>query len=323
MGTVTTMQNNLKEYLDKASAAYYNGSPIISDETFDRLADSINYNEVGAKVSANEEKHLYRMYSQQKYYEGEGNKKPLENYHTKVSPKFDGAAIECLYVNGRFTRAMTRGDGIKGQVITHLINARPDLVPMTIPTNEPTQISFEAVAPANMENSRNYASGAINLKDPEEFKTRAITLLAYGVFPFPTENYSTDIITLQRWGFNTVKDKNLTEIYPTDGIIFRVESNKEFVELGYTSKFPHGSYALKTRTEAVETVLLDVEWTTSKSGRVNPVAILEPVKIGDALISRATLNNIAFIEALDLRIGSIVQVIRSGEIIPCIVGKSE
>ena len=95
--------------------------------------------------------------------------------------------------------------------------------------------------------------------------------------------------------------------------------NIEFEKLGYTAKHPKGAYALKDRAEHVETTLLGVEWNVGKSGRVTPIAILEPIYIGDALISRATLNNPGFIETLDLQIGCKVAVIRSGEIIPTVL----
>jgi DNA ligase (NAD+) len=126
---------------------------------------------------------------------------------------------------------------------------------------------------------------------------------------------------LKIWGFNTVKDPELHNIFPCDGIVYRLDNYSEFYAAGYTSKFPKGAYALKERGEAVETTLLAVEWQTGKSGKVTPVAILEPVLVGDALVSRATLNNIAFIRALDLRIGDTVGVVRAGEIIPQITHK--
>lgn len=314
------MSSNLKQFLDEVSRHYYNGSPIIPDAVFDALADSINYNQVGYKDEANEEKHLYPMFSQQKYYVDEGAK-PLSDYKSEeitYSPKFDGASLSLLYVEGKLVRAMTRGDGTTGKVVTDNIKSISSLVPSTIMQLEPTQINCEVVAPKTVENARNYAAGALNLKDTEEFKTRAITVLAYSVQPAPTEEYETDMKTLERWKFTTVRSKNLTDIYPTDGIVFRINNNKKYYDAGFTSKHPKGAYALKERSEAVETTLLDVVWQAGKSGRITPVAILEPVYIGDALISRATLNNKGFIEALDLHIGDRVGVIRSGEIIPTI-----
>ena len=101
----------------------------------------------------------------------------------------------------------------------------------------------------------------------------------------------------------------------------RLKDNKDFEAEGHTSHHPRGSFALKIRKEAVITTLLDVEWQVGKSGVVSPVAILSPCIIGDAIVSRATLHNQAYIEMLELEIGCDVEVIRSGEIIPRIVRK--
>ena len=127
---------------------------------------------------------------------------------------------------------------------------------------------------------------------------------------------------LESLGFSTVlSGEALNAIYDCDGIVFRVEDNAKFIEMGYTAKFPRGAYALKQRKEGVETTLLAVEWNTGRTGRVTPTAILEPVYIGDKLISRATLNNPGFIEMLGLCIGDTVGVQLSGDIIPTITHK--
>ncbi len=102
-----------------------------------------------------------------------------------------------------------------------------------------------------------------------------------------------------------------------------INLNSDFQAEGYTSHHPRGSFALKIRKEAVITTLLDVEWQVGKSGVVSPVAILEPIQIDDANISRATLHNISYIESLNLEIGCEVKVIRSGDIIPRITGRVE
>lgn len=316
--------NNLHEFLTNASRMYYSGMPIISDEVFDALADSIKYNQVGT-LSDNEEQHLFQMYSLDKYYEGE-SVRPLEGYSSNevsYSPKLDGACISLLYIGGNLVRALTRGDGVKGKVITDKFLARKDLVPHTIPILEPTQITCEVVASKEIENSRNYAAGSLNLKDITEFNTRAIVVVAHGVQPNLTSSFERDMKKLSSYGFNTIKDSNLDKVFPTDGIVFRLDSNSEFYKLGYTSKHPRGAYALKERSEGAVTTLLDVVWQVGKSGKVTPVAILEPVCIDDATITRATLNNQAFIEALDLQIGDQVHVIRAGSIIPCITHKVE
>lgn len=313
--------NKLEQFLNTASRAYYAGQPIISDEQFDRLADSCGYNKVGAGASGETTKHQYQMYSLQKYYEDEG-KRPLEGHtNLAMSIKLDGAAISLLYADGELVQALTRGDGVEGQIITEKILAHKGLVPHTIDLPGVVQITGEIVAPKHIENARNYAAGALNLKDIDEFKTRALSFFAYGVQPSIRPTYTEDLVKLKQFGFQVINDPELDKIYPCDGIVFRVNDNDQFYSMGYTAKHPRGAYAKKERAPHVETKLLGVEWQVGKSGKVTPVAILEPVMIGDAMVSRATLNNPGFIEMLDLRIGDTVAVIRSGEIIPCILHK--
>lgn len=313
--------NKIEQFLNTASRAYYAGQPIISDEQFDRLADSCGYNKVGAEAVGKTAKHLYQMYSLQKYYEDEG-KRPLEGYtDLAMSVKLDGAAISLLYVEGELVQALTRGDGIEGQVITDKILAHSGLVPHKISVPGLVQITGEIVAPKHIENARNYAAGSLNLKDVNEFKTRALSFFAYGAQPSITPTHTGDLKQLKQMGFQVINDPELDKIYPCDGMVFRVNDNAEFYNMGFTAKHPRGAYAKKERQAHVETKLLGVEWQVGKSGKVTPVAILEPVLIGDAVVSRATLNNPGFIETLDLRIGDVVAVIRSGEIIPCILHK--
>jgi len=305
-----------KEYLDKASAAYYSGSPIISDEVFDRLAELNSYSEVGARQHEHIKKHLYPMYSLDKYYEGEGTH-PLHGRKDMVSSvKLDGAAISLLYVDGALVQALTRGDGIEGVDITKNIVSRKDLVPLEVPRKDVHQVTGEIVAPKQIENSRNYAAGSLNLKDSSEFCTRAISFFAYSVYPTVDKTYSGDMYLLELEGFDTIFDPNLNNIYDCDGIVHRIDDNDTFTGMGYTSKFPRGAYALKERKPSVETTILDVEWNVGRTGRVTPVAILAPIKIGDKLVSRATLNNPGFIQALGICIGDTVGVLLAGEIIP-------
>ena len=181
------------------------------------------------------------------------------------------------------------------------------------------QITGEIVAPKTIKNSRNYAAGALNLKDVAEFQTRDLHFIAYSVDPNLADTFSEQMSILKNsMGFSTVLDADWNE-YPQDGLVFRVDSNKDFMSFGHTAHHPKGAYALKKRQKGKITTLVDVIWNVGKSGVVAPVAILKPVEIDDAMISRATLHNMAYIEALNLRIGCEVEVIRSGEIIPRIV----
>lgn len=313
--------NNITKYLDECSAAYYAGSPVISDEVFDRLAESVGYKSVGAKQHEHLQNHYFQMYSLQKYYEGRDATKPLEGEKDiSYSPKIDGAAISILYLDGRLSRVLTRGDGIEGTDITDKFLAT-NLVPKTLHHRGVLQITGEIAAPKHVPNSRNYAAGSLNLKDVNEFKTRSVSFFAYGVQPTVNKTYDEDMALLSKLGFGTIKDPDIHNIYPCDGVVYRINSNARFLELGYTSKSPKGAYALKEVGECVETTLLNVEWNTSKSGKVTPVAILEPVYIGDKLVSRATLNNPGFIESLGLQIGDTVAVVLGGEVIPVVCHK--
>jgi DNA ligase (NAD+) len=306
---------NIREYLDGKSTQYYNGSPTISDEEFDHLAESINYSSVGAKQHENVCKHIYPMYSLSKYYVGESNE-PIQEYALVKSLKLDGAAISILYLDGKLTQVLTRGDGIEGRDITAHFIARKNLVPLEIKKFGTVQVTGEIVAPKHIENSRNYASGALNLKDSSEFCTRDISFFAYGVFPYQSNTYVDDMLVLELLGFNTIFVPCLDGTFECDGTVFRINDNTTFTRLGYTAKSPRGAYALKTRQEAVETELLGVEWSTGRSGKVTPTAILKPIYIGDKLVSRATLNNPKYIEMLDLKIGCTVALIMGGEVIP-------
>lgn len=310
----------IKEYLAKASKAYYAGSPIISDEQYDTLEENVNMPDVGA-ASEKPVKHLFRMYSQQKYYNNEGKIPLCEYTKPKVAtPKLDGAAISALYIGGKLVQVLTRGDGTAGQDITDKFSANPhSVLPNSIPNLDTIQVVGEIVAESTIPNSRNYASGALNLKDINEFNERKIYFIAYDAMPLNTTTYTETLNTVEKYGFSSILDTDLCSMFPHDGIVVRVNDNKDYQDFGWTAKHPRGSYALKERKVGMPTKLLDVVWQVGKSGKITPVAILEPVVIGEALVSRATLNNMGYITALELDIGDTVSVVRSGEIIPCII----
>lgn len=309
----------MKTFLDYASSKYYAGNPIISDEEFDKLAEYHSYESVGAPVIGDRVAHAFPMWSLQKCYDDE----PLISLGGVVActPKLDGAAVANYYIYGQHVLSLTRGDGKEGLDITE--NMRT-LVPQEIPYGDIQllQITGEIVAPKKIENARNYAAGALNLKSVEEFKTRDLHFIAYGVTPNQYDTWSEEMGKLHlnseiQTVFTTLPE--ILERYPQDGIVYRIDNYDKFNELGYTAKHPRGAFALKERKSGVITKLLDVEWQVGRSGVVSPVAILEPVIIGEATVARATLHNIKYIQELNLDIGCLVEVVRSGEIIPRIV----
>ena len=305
----------MKAFLDYASSKYYAGDPVISDEEFDKLAEYYGYESVGAPVVGDRIAHAFPMWSLQKCYDDE----PLTALpgFTVTTPKIDGAAVALYYAYGKLTLALTRGDGKEGLDITDKMRT---LVPETLHNVSTAfmQITGEVAAPSIIDNARNYAAGALNLKSVDEFRTRQLTFIAYGMNPYKYDTWSQDMGFLHDLDFNTVLDDEWEE-YPHDGKVYRLDDYDKFDELGYTSKHPRGAFALKERKGGVVTKLLDVEWQVGRSGVVSPVAILEPVVIGEATVSRATLHNMKYIRDLDLDYNCLVEVIRSGEIIPRVV----
>ena len=302
----------MKAFLDYASQRYYAGNPIISDDEFDKLAEAHSYEYVGSPVRDGVP-HSFQMYSLKKCYVGE---KLIElNGDVVETVKLDGAAVSLLFGNGKFLLGLTRGDGKRGQDITenirHLIEA-DDMQDFT------GQITGEVVAPKTIPNARNYAAGAMNLKDPAEVRTRDLKFIAYGVQGSNWDTYEEDMEWLFQRGFATVLESKWEE-YPQDGRVFRLNSNAQFANAGFTASHPRGAFALKERSEGVTTTLEDVVWQVGRTGIVSPVAILTPVMVGDARVSRATLHNMAYIESLGLELGCEVEIIRSGEIIPRVV----
>jgi DNA ligase (NAD+) len=299
------------DFLQRAADMYYRGTPIISDEEFDSLADRYAYEDVGHRITDGLP-HLYKMYSLQKYFSLDDA--PALNGYVKT-PKLDGAAVSLLYVNGRFALGLTRGDGNIGRDITDKLSI---LVPNTIQLMGTVQIAGEVVCPSRIPNARNVAAGSLNLKDMREFYTRPLTFVAYDIQGAEFNTWREAMSALRTCGFIPINRFNAEE-YPTDGVVYRVDCYRTFQQMGYTAHHPRGAFALKEQKEGVVTKLLDVVWQVGKSGVVSPVAILEPVMIGDATVSKATLHNIEYIKELDLEIGCMVEVIRSGEIIPRIL----
>lgn len=303
----------MKQFLEYASQKYYEGNPVITDEEFDALATKYNFDLVGHTVDKGIS-HLYPMYSLQKCFSLAEAPLPIDKCVN--TPKLDGAAVSLLYINGSLTLALTRGNGKKGLNITEKMAY---LVPGDLGLSGVIQITGEVVAPLTVPNPRNYASGALGLKNFNEFKERHLAFFAYDIQPYRLyPSYEEVLNSLESLGFNTPKSSNTLQ-YPKDGIVYRLSSNKDYLTLGYTSHHPRGAFALKELKEGSITKLLDVEWKTGRSGVVSPVAILEPVDIEGAKVSRATLHNYDHIKSLGLEIGCMVEVIRSGEIIPKIL----
>ena len=310
------------QLLDKASDLYYAGTPIISDAEFDRLALENNYISVGHVVHRGI-KHIYPMKSLQKCFDINNPPLDINLDELVVTAKLDGAAVALVYVEGTLLHALTRGDGKEGLDVTDKVK---HLVPTNIQRKGILQITGEVVAHKDVPNARNFAAGALNLKEESEFKSRvyegSIVFIAYEAQENTCQTWKQEMKCLSSNRFKTVWTDMLFD-YPQDGKVFRIDNYRDYHKMGETSHHPRGSFALKEVPEGVVTKLLDVVWQTGKSGVVTPVAILEPAVIGEATVSRATLHNMEYIQGLNLEIGCMVEVIRSGEIIPRVVRRVE
>lgn len=307
------------------SKKYYEGYPLFTDGEFDALADRYSFDQLGSTpVSDKRIQHPFRMYSLDKFYKNKDT--PPFDIHSPeviVTDKLDGAAVAAYYLDGIFIMALSRGDGILGEDITTNIST---LVPKTIENNAPgiIQLVGEVVAPATLPNARNYAAGALFLKDVEEFRARNLHFVVHDIRAEEEVHPMYD--SAMRWcelqGLRTVTALGAHE-YPTDGIVVRYNSYRTYNNMGYTAKHPRGAFCVKdpNAVPIVETVLRNVHWQVGVTGKVTPVATFDPVDIEGASVSRATLHNAGFIEEMDLSIGDTVLVTRRGGVIPAILGK--
>ena len=270
--------------------------------------------------------------------------------------KFDGLSISLWYENGVLTKAVTRGDGQKGDNVIDNIRTIAS-IPQRL-ENVPSHFEMrgEVLLPwANFErlnkereaqeeplfaNPRNAASGTLKLLDVQEVKRRGLTCYLYYMLgeDLPGETHSERLETAKRWGFpisdyikvchslDEVNDsirywdterKNLP--VATDGIVLKVNNLRQQEELGYTAKTPRWAIAYKFPAERQLTKLKQITYQVGRTGVVTPVANLEPIQLSGTMVQRATLHNEDFIRSLDLREGDMVWVEKGGEIIPKIV----
>jgi DNA ligase (NAD+) len=319
----------LKQLIQTHNYAYYDMSaPTISDGEYDQLYDKLEATEkaqgwrdhdsptlrVGG--SAGKITHPYKLYSLRKIYEGE---EEVEPWMDVILPKIDGSNLTLVYRRGKLKLAITRGNGEQGEDVTHLAEWIKN-VPHRIDTQfDEIVVNGECVTDNQVENFRNYVSGALGLKSAHEFKDRNINFIAHDWLGIDMD-YLPRMKVLTGLGFFTALEDRAWE-YPQDGVVYRCSSYAKSQQLGYTSKYPRFAVALKKRmTETAITTLQDVLWVVGRTGTVNPTGVIEPVVLDDATISRVTLHNIGIIEEHDLGLGDLIQIERAGGVIPKFIG---
>jgi DNA ligase (NAD+) len=274
-----------------------------------------------------------------------------------VEPKVDGVALSITYERGRFVRAVTRGNGSRGDDVTHniaLIESlpreladAPELleirgeVYMELAEFQRLNAEREAEGEALYANPRNLAAGTVKLLDHEEARKRRLRVLCYGLGacePQVFGSLSDFKRRLTRWGFPTRDDipvqrgieaawaaiQKLDGLrrelpFPTDGAVVKVDRLAEQQKAGRTSKFPHWAVAFKFPPDRAETVLRAITMQVGRTGAITPVAELEPVLLAGSTVARATLHNAGEIARKDIREGDTVRIQKAGEIIPQIL----
>lgn len=273
-----------------------------------------------------------------------------------VELKFDGLTINLTYDEGKLVMASTRGNGIVGEDILAQVKTISS-IPLVIPYKGKIEVQGEGLMPLQalekynkkysppLKNARNAAAGALRNLDPKETKKRSLTAYFYNVGYIEGREFKSQkemIVFLKENRFkvhsflkeaknieeleeilNKIKDYRKEIDILTDGAVIKINDMNTREILGYTNKFPRWAIAYKFEPDEYSTIVRDVEWNVGRTGKVTPTALLDPIEIGDVLVSRATLNNMDDIERKQVKINSRVLIRRSNDVIPEILGKIE
>ena len=358
---------NLIALLNQASKAYYQESrEIMPNHEYDRLYDMLEdlEKETGVTLSKSpttrvgyevlsdlpKEKHPQKMLSLDKTKDVEQLKSWLGEQDGVMSWKLDGLTIVLTYEGGKLVKAVTRGNGEIGEVITANARAFSNL-PVSIPFKERLVLRGEAVISypdfekinetitdegAKYKNPRNLCSGSVRQLNSAVTAERHVRFYAFALvsaegmeFAEKTEQFE----WLAAQGFAVVQHKRVTKsnleltvqwfaneildnINPSDGLVLSFNDIAYGQSLGATAKFPRDSIAFKWRDEIKETTLEEIEWSASRTGLINPVAIFEPVELEGTTVSRASVHNISVMRELRLGIGDRIKVYKANMIIP-------
>ena len=358
----------LGEKLREASRAYYQEDrEIMSNVEYDALYDTLSAleKETGIVLADSptvnvgyeaveqlpKEEHERPMLSLDKTKEREALREFIGEHPTLLSWKLDGLTIVLTYENGELIKAVTRGNGIVGEVITN--NAR-------VFKNIPLKISFkgrlvlrgEAIitysdfekingtigdADAKYKNPRNLCSGSVRQLNNEITAKRNVRFYAFSLVSAEGVDFRNSREVQFRWlneqGFEVVEYRKVTaetldeamdyfaeavttNDFPSDGLVALYDDIAYGESLGTTAKFPRNAMAFKWADEMRDTRLLEIEWSPSRTGLINPVAIFEPVELEGTTVSRASVHNISIMKELKLGIGDAIRVYKANMIIP-------
>ena len=358
----------LVDILNKASKAYYqDAKEIMSNFEYDALYDELVQLEkdtgivlansptvnVGYEVVSElpKEQHESPMLSLEKTKEVSvladfaGDKKSL------LSWKLDGLTVVLTYQQGKLFKAVTRGNGEIGEVITN--NAKTfKNIPLSIPYEGRLVLRGEAIikysdfekinreiedAQAKYKNPRNLCSGSVRQLNSEITAKRNVNFIAFALISAENVDFKNSIeqqyLWLEQQGFEVVERKEVTSSnmeetvkyfaekikeydYPSDGLVLMYDDIEYGLSLGRTAKFPRNGIAFKWEDEQAETTLEYIEWSPSRTGLINPVAVFKPVELEGTTVTRASVHNISIMEELKLGDGDTIKVYKANMIIP-------
>lgn len=352
-------------FLNRAAEAYYQrDEEIISNLEYDRLYDQLQALEketgivlsgsptvrVGYEVVSGlpKERHPSPMLSLDKTKDVTALKDWLGDKAGLLSWKLDGLTIVMSYEGGKLTKAVTRGDGITGEVITN--NARVfENIPLTIPEKGPVTVRGEAVisyrdfekinetigdADARYKNPRNLCSGTVRQLNNEITAGRHVKFYAFSLAEGKDAQFRHQQFEwMKEQGFETVEyvkvnadtvEEAVNDFQerigafplPSDGLVLTFDDIEYGRSLGATAKFPRDSIAFKWKDEMRETTLREILWNVSRTGLINPIAIFEPVELEGTTVSRASVHNLSIVKELALGEGDEIRVYKANMIIP-------
>lgn len=358
---------DLVQQLNEAAAVYYQGKDeIMSNYDYDRLYDELAALEketgiilagsptrrVGYEVLSElpKETHAAPMLSLDKTKSVDALASWLEGQTGLLSWKMDGLTIVLTYENGTLQKAVTRGNGQVGEVITN--NARTFTnIPLSVPYQGQMILRGEAVISYSefrkinetlpeeeqYKNPRNLCSGSVRQLNNEITAKRNVSFFAFALVQAEGVDFHNSqeekFLFLREQGFDVVEYQRVTSEtlpaairsfadkipqndFPSDGLVLLMDDITYGERLGMTAKFPRNAMAFKWADETADTTLLEIEWSASRTGLINPVAIFEPVELEGTTVSRASVHNISIVHQLELGIGDTIQVYKANMIIP-------
>lgn len=358
----------LIEILSQANKAYYqDAKEIMTNFDYDRLYDELKQleQETGVVMANSPTIHVgYEVVSQLPKEQHESPMLSLDktkevgtlaefagDRNCLLSWKLDGLTVVLTYEKGSLAKAVTRGNGQVGEVITN--NARTfQNLPLNIPYQGRLTLRGEAIikysdfnkmnkeiedAEAKYKNPRNLCSGSVRQLNSEVTAARNVNFIAFALIHADDVDFDNSMENQYRWleeqGFEVVERKIVTESnmeevvsyfaekvktydYPSDGLVLMYDDIAYGLSLGSTAKFPRNGIAFKWKDEEAETVLDYIEWSPSRTGLINPVAVFRPVELEGTTVTRASVHNISIMEELKLGVGDTIKVYKANMIIP-------